>query len=683
MSIRRRVSKKVDKSIFGYQMIQPGDRVLIGLSGGKDSATLAHQLAMKARAFSIPFSVEAVHIHTEYADEHALDRIRDLAESVALPLHVVPVSVTARLKPGRRMNCYWCSTQRRTELLRLAEERGFDRIALGHHMDDILETFLMNLTRTGELSTMLPAMRYDRYPQWIIRPLAWVTETETAAYADSIGFEPVRCRCGYDRTSSRLTARSLLEEMVRAEGARVRERMMRALHTARARYMPTYADSPDPPVRIAPGTRFPRYWEIDERPTLLLGGSVEDNVFQIPNLSEHLRLLASVGGNYIRCTMSSRDPGNVRPFGQTDDGRYDLTKPSAEYWRRFDRCATLAGELGIIMQVEVWDRFDFSREPWHANPFNPRNNINYTAAEVGMEVDYPEHPGKNLQPFFFSVPELNNNTLLLRYQQRFVDTLVEHAEPHRHILFCMDNETAAAEAWGAYWARYVRATALQRGSVVYVTEMWDQWEVTGEMHRRTIDHPERYQYLELSQNNQVEGRANWDNLHQVWTGISSRPRPINNVKIYGAEAKIHKDRTHAEQSFWRTVFGGAAAARFHRPPIGIGLDPGAQAHIRAMRMVEAAFGRWCAGAPAMELIGDPAGNVAYCFARPPEAAAVVFLSDVELGFDLSRMAAPVHVRWLDARVARWIQDPPPAGDRAALRLRPPREGIWVAVVTAA
>ena len=137
------------------------------------------------------------------------------------------------------MNCHWCSTQRRTELLRFADEHGFQRIALGHHMDDILETFLMNITRKGEISTMLPCLRYDRYPQWVIRPLAWVTEAETDAYAREIGYEAVRCRCGYDELSHRKVIRKALEAIIEAEGEGARERMMHALHNVEPRYMPS------------------------------------------------------------------------------------------------------------------------------------------------------------------------------------------------------------------------------------------------------------------------------------------------------------------------------------------------------------------------------------------------------------------------------------------------------------
>ena len=239
-ALTRRISRKIDKSIFGYGMIQPDDRVLVGISGGKDSATLVHQLGMRQNGFVIPFRVEALYVRTEYAEVEDHHRMVELCESVGVRLHEREISVSGRLKEGRRMNCHWCSTRRRTELLRFADEHGFHRIALGHHMDDILETFLMNLTRKGEISTMLPCLRYDRYPQWVIRPLAWVTEAETTEYAREIGYEAVRCRCGFDELSHRKVIRRALEAIIEAEGEGSRERMMHALHNVEARYMPGF-----------------------------------------------------------------------------------------------------------------------------------------------------------------------------------------------------------------------------------------------------------------------------------------------------------------------------------------------------------------------------------------------------------------------------------------------------------
>ena len=120
---------------------------------------------------------------------------------------------------------------------------------------------------------------------------------------------------------------------------------------------------------MRPYSKNPHYWQYKGEPVLLIGGSVEDNLFQIPDLEAHLDLLASVGGNYVRCTMSSRDEGDAWPFERDQkSGLYDLTQPAREYWARFERFLELADERDIVAHFELWDRFDFSRESWQDNP---------------------------------------------------------------------------------------------------------------------------------------------------------------------------------------------------------------------------------------------------------------------------------------------------------------------------
>ncbi|MFW5797173.1 MAG: ATP-binding protein [Spirochaetota bacterium] len=235
--LSRRISRKIDRAIFAYRLIEPGDRILLGISGGKDSLTLLKQLSMKAGAFSIPFEVAAVHVHTEFSPQWLPDRLAEIAEKWGVPFRTVPLNLQRRIRTGHRMNCWWCSTQRRTELLRVAREEGFSKIALGHHLDDILETFIMNLTHKGELSTMLPKMSYDKYEEDIIRPLAWVEESEIEEFVRLSGLEAASCVCGYDAASKRKRVRRIVEEIVAVEGPGARERMMRALHNPKLRYL--------------------------------------------------------------------------------------------------------------------------------------------------------------------------------------------------------------------------------------------------------------------------------------------------------------------------------------------------------------------------------------------------------------------------------------------------------------
>ncbi|HPM82234.1 MAG TPA: hypothetical protein PLF81_16115, partial [Candidatus Anammoximicrobium sp.] len=157
------------------------------------------------------------------------------------------------------------------------------------------------------------------------------------------------------------------------------------------------ASAAEPGDRIQPWPDNPRYWQYRGQPVLLLGGSKDDNLFQIPDLQEHLDGMARVGANYIRNTMSDRrDQGfEVYPFRQLPDGKYDLDEWNQEYWKRFENMLRWTGERGIIVQIEVWDRFDYARDNWEPHPYNPKNNVNYTVEQSGFEEHYPDHPGRN------------------------------------------------------------------------------------------------------------------------------------------------------------------------------------------------------------------------------------------------------------------------------------------------
>jgi tRNA 2-thiocytidine biosynthesis protein TtcA len=258
-ALARSISKKIDKAIFRYDLIEHGDRVLVGVSGGKDSLSLLHQLSRKQPRFSRRFELAAAHVESELSNPEAVDRLEELCAEWGIPFHRLKVNLADRVLPGKRLSCYWCSTQRRTELIQFAEEHDFTKIALGHHMDDILETFFMNLTHKGELSTMLPKMSYDKYRQSVIRPLAWVTEEELIRYTDGMDEELVICQCGFDTTSKRREVRPIIDFMINAEGEKVRERMMEAMHNPRLRYLILEENNISNPRGVAPSGGDRRY----------------------------------------------------------------------------------------------------------------------------------------------------------------------------------------------------------------------------------------------------------------------------------------------------------------------------------------------------------------------------------------------------------------------------------------
>ena len=484
------------------------------------------------------------------------------------------------------------------------------------------------------------------------------------------------------------------------------------------------ADNGDGHIR--PCQANPFYWQFHGRPTLLIGGSVEDNLFQISDIEQHLDLLQSVGGNFVRCTMSARDEGNVQPFARDGArGLYDLERWNDEYWRRFSKFLDLTAKREIIPQIELWATYDYYGA-WGAHPFNPKNNVNYTAEESGLQEDV-EHPqNTQIQPFFESVPALTDLPVIRRHQEAFVEKLLSISLAHDHVLYCMNNETNAHPEWSRYWAEFVKSTAERNGCKAEVTEMWNMWDPTSgaipgmriQADRRdylvrscvevTLDNPDLYTFVDISNTNTQLGRTHYAATLWVRKQLEGRgtPRPINCDKVYGAEPK----HSHAgppvagENRFWRNVFAGVSAVRFHRPPSGLGLNEVAQAHIRSMRMFTDELGiftceprpdlldddmRWgmsrlvelCRSTDQPELARDSMGwgLESYCLADPGRAYAVCFPNGGAVQLDCSAVQGDVSLRWLDVRASRWAhEERRPAGRRTWLTA--PSGAFWALLV---
>lgn len=431
--------------------------------------------------------------------------------------------------------------------------------------------------------------------------------------------------------------------------------------------------------RIAPWSENPRYWSLENEPILLLGGSVDDNLFQIPDLEAHLDLLQSVGGNYVRCTMSSRDEGNVWAYRQDDDGHYNLRKWNKEYWQRFRNFLKQTSERRIVVQIEVWATFDFYQEYWDRNPFNPDNNSNYSAEESGLPVKVPGHPLQLGNSWFRSVPKLENNALLLEQQQRFVDRLLQISLPFGHVLYCMDNETAVSPEWGRYWSTYIKDAAAKKGVSVQTTEMWDPWNLADPKHANTFDHPEDYSFVDISQNNHKTGWDHWANAQQQRARIAAQPRPLNNVKIYGADGGPFGNTRDATERFWRNVLGGLASARFHRPTAGLGLAPEAQTSIKSARMLTDALGIFDCE-PAQDRLSDCEKNEAYCTAALGRAVALYFPKGGEVALNTADLGDAITLRWLRIADATWTSEET-AANTGETKLVCPDDGHWAVLVT--
>ncbi len=424
----------------------------------------------------------------------------------------------------------------------------------------------------------------------------------------------------------------------------------------------------------------PRYWQYKGEPILLIGGSVEDNLFQIPNLKEHLELLKSVGGNYVRSTMGWNDEGDIPPFKRVGE-KYDLNHWNDEFWTRFQNFITWTHEMDIIVQIEVWATFTYYRDNWDVNPFNPKNNSNYTAEETGLPTVVKDHPVAAKNNFFWSVPKERNQENVLKYQEKFVDKLLEETLPYGHILYCMDNETAVTAAWGEYWATYIQKKAAEAGRTVETTEMWDPWDLSDEKHKATFDHPETYSFCDISQNNHQKRQRHWDNAQKIRAKLTPI-RPINNIKIYGADGGRFGSTRDGLERFWRNVFGGFASARFHRPDSGVGLSKIAQAHLKSMRTITDEMDIFTCE-PHNDLLSNRADNGAYTIANPGKEYAVYFPKGGSVDLNLSANGKTdtktVKIRWLNIHNSKWRQEEKiPFSD--SITLTAPTEVHWAVLI---
>ena len=208
-----RIERRFVKAMVTYGLLEDDDRVWVGLSGGKDSMALLELLARRARIFHPRFSVMAAHVQMGNIGYRSdVDYLRGFAEGLGVPFLTYEASFDASTD-RRKSPCFLCSWNRRKALFTLAQEHGCNKIALGHHMDDILETLLMNITFQGAFSSMPPKLVMRKFAMTIIRPLCLVPEAELEALASLRGYRKQTKACPYETHSHRADMKGILRQL--------------------------------------------------------------------------------------------------------------------------------------------------------------------------------------------------------------------------------------------------------------------------------------------------------------------------------------------------------------------------------------------------------------------------------------------------------------------------------------
>jgi hypothetical protein len=377
------------------------------------------------------------------------------------------------------------------------------------------------------------------------------------------------------------------------------------------------------------------------------------------------------------------------------------------FWTRIEMFISEAAKRDIIVQLELWDRFDLidgSWGSWPLSPWNPKNNTNYTTQTSGLAQSYGSF---SRHPFLQCIPghpeyekaspsKKAQYDLIRSFQDKFVDKLLSITLKYDNVLYCMNNETHADPAWGLYWMNFIEHKASARGKVVATTDMFDDVYAAENSKGLTyqLANRDKYDYIDISQaNSRHADQEHWDAVKWIAEATEKVDPPylMHMTKVYGNDLALDGqpwsrfkpgDSDNAIEEWWRNLIAGVAGVRFHRPTSGIGLYPEAKACISATRKIESMVKFWDVK-DRLDLLSDRQPDEAYLAADPGKAYILYFTKYGEGSVGLKLDDYPnvsFELHWVNITTGNWGPTTAINGGTTTKITRPDKKAHWAAAI---
>lgn len=212
----KRLWSPIGKAMHQFNMVEEGDKIAVGVSGGKDSLVTLNAFVRVQKIANINFEIIPIHIHPKQ-DAADCSEIKEYCEKLGLTLKIIETNLDDMLfgESKEKNPCFLCGRIRRGILYRVMKEEGINKLALGHHKDDIIETFLMNILYQGNRNIMKPSYISEEHGVRVIRPLAYVEEKNIISYANRLALPIMKSKCPYETSedSKRLKVKNMIKDL--------------------------------------------------------------------------------------------------------------------------------------------------------------------------------------------------------------------------------------------------------------------------------------------------------------------------------------------------------------------------------------------------------------------------------------------------------------------------------------